>query len=134
MSTTSSTTEAVVRNHLQAFLEQKGIAAIVNDYDDNARFISETKIYQGKNEIHDFFMDFIASLPPGAIERFAMSSLQVDGNLALITWSVGAEIPMGTDTFVVANGKIVSQTFAMYVAPSGGSLKPSIEGDCHEGT
>ena len=31
-----SDTEAVVRNHLQAFLEQKGIAAILKDYDDDA--------------------------------------------------------------------------------------------------
>ena len=51
MSTQSSVTETVVRNHLQAFLKQKGVAAILNDYDENARFISEAKIYQGKHEI-----------------------------------------------------------------------------------
>ena len=44
--------------------------------------------------------------------------MQVDGNVAYITWSVGADIPMGTDTFVVGNGKIVSQTFAMYARPA----------------
>jgi hypothetical protein len=33
MNTESSVTEIVVRNHLQAFLEQKGIAAILDDYD-----------------------------------------------------------------------------------------------------
>jgi hypothetical protein len=37
----------------------------------------------------------------------------VDGKIAYITWSAGADIPLGTDTFVVDNGKIVSQTFAM---------------------
>ena len=36
MNTESSVTETVVRNHLQAFLQQKGIAAILNDYDENA--------------------------------------------------------------------------------------------------
>ena len=118
MNTQSSVTETVVRNHLQAFLEQKGIAAIVNDYDDNARFYSETKIYQGKQEIHGFFKGFIDALPPGAIDRFSLRSMQVDGNVAYITWSVGADIPMGTDTFVVGNGKIVSQTFAMYARPA----------------
>lgn len=132
MSTQSSVTETVVRNHLQAFLEQKGIAAIVNDYDENARFYSEAKIYQGKQEIHGFFSDFIDSLPAGAIDRFSLRSLQVDGNIAYITWSVGADIPMGTDTFVVGNGKIVSQTFAMYAVPADGSLKRTIKGDRHE--
>ena len=134
MSTQSSVTETVVRNHLQAFLEQKGIAAIVNDYDENARFYSEAKIYQGKQEIHGFFSKFIDSLPAGAIDRFSLRSLKVDGNIAYITWSVGTDIPLGTDTFVVANGKIASQTFAMYAIPVDGSLKRTVKGDHHEST
>jgi ketosteroid isomerase-like protein len=118
METHVSITETVVRNHLQAFLQQKGIAAILDDYDENARFYSETKIYHGKKEIRSFFADFIGSLPAGAVDHFVLRSLRVDGNIAYITWSVGDDIPMGTDTFVVANGKIVSQTFAMYAGPA----------------
>ena len=107
MSNHPSATEAIVRNHLQAFLEQKGI-------DDDARFYSEVRTYRGKQEIGSFFEDFIASLPPGATKRFSLRTLRVDGDLAYITWSVGSEVPLGTDTFVVRNGKIVSQTFAMH--------------------
>jgi hypothetical protein len=90
MSTESSVTETVVRNHLQAFLEQKGIAAILDDYHEYARFYSEAKTYQGKQEIHGFFMDFIASLPAGGIDHFSLRSQRVDGNIAFITWSVGS--------------------------------------------
>src|SRR4051812_24548946 len=118
MSTESSVTETVVRNHLQAFLEQKGIAAILSDYDDDARFYSEAKIYRGKREIRGFFIDFIGSLPEGGVDRFSLRSQRVDGNIAYITWTIGSNIPMGTDTFVVDNGKIVSQTFAMYAVPA----------------
>ena len=114
MSNHPSATEAIVRNHLQAFLEQQGIAAILSDYDDDARFHSEVRTYRGKQEIGSFFEDFIASLPPDVTKRFALRTLQVDGDLAYITWSAGSEIPLGTDTFVVRNGKIVSQTFAMH--------------------
>ena len=114
MTTASAATETVVRNHLQAFLEQKGVTAIVNDYDEDAHFYSEAKIYRGKHEIYGFFRDFIASLPADAINRFTLTSLRVAKDIAYITWSVGDDIPMGTDTFVVNNGKIVSQTFAMY--------------------
>lgn len=106
--------ESVVRNHLQAFVEQKGVDAIVRDYDDDARFLSEIRTYHGKREIRRFFEVFIASLPPGAIGRFALRTLRVDGEVAYITWSAGDELPLGTDTFVVRNGKIVSQTFAMH--------------------
>ena len=117
MTTESSVTENVVRNHLEAFLEQKGIAAIVEDYDESARFYSEAEIYRGKERIGDFFADFIGSLPDGAIDRSSLRSMRVEGRIAYITWSVGSEIPLGTDTLVVDNGKIVAQTFAMYAAP-----------------
>lgn len=114
----SGITETVVRRHLQAFLEQKGLAAIVSDFDDDARLCSEATIYRGKQAIQGFFTDFIASLPAQAVSRFTLRSMQVDRNIAYITWCVGSDIPLGTDTFVVDNGKIVSQTFAMYALPA----------------
>jgi hypothetical protein len=114
MTVDPATTESVVRNHLEAFLEQKGVAAIVADYDDDARFITEGRTYRGKAEIHGFFSDFLASLPAGAIDRFTLRCLRVELDVAYITWCVGSDISLGTDTFVVGDGKIVSQTFAMY--------------------
>jgi hypothetical protein len=116
MTIETSATEAVVRSHLEAFLEQKGVDAIVSDYDDDARFITEDRIYRGKQEIHDFFSGFIASLPEGAIESFTLRSMRIDQDIAYITWCVGSAIPLGTDTFVVGDGRIVSQTFAMHAA------------------
>ena len=113
----SSATEAVVRNHLQAFLESRGVAAIVADYDEKARVYTEAGVYTGKREIAGFFEQFIASLPEGAIGRFALRNLRVDDDLAYLTWSSGREIPLGTDTFLVANGKIASQTVAIYAVP-----------------
>lgn len=118
MNTSSSVTDAVVRNHLRAFLEQKGVDSIVKDYDDAAHFHTEARTYHGKQEIRGFFVEFIEGLPEGAIGRFELRSLQVEGGVGYITWSVGTEIPLGTDTFVIANGRIVSQTFAMYPAPT----------------
>jgi ketosteroid isomerase-like protein len=110
----TAVTESVVRHHLQAFLEQKPVADIVSDYAPDAQFHSEAKVYHGKEEIHGFFTDFLAALPENAIARFTLRTLQVEGNIAYITWSVGDDIPLGTDTFVVDDGRIVSQTFAMY--------------------
>lgn len=114
---TATDTEGVVRRHLQFFLEERGVDAIVSDYADDACFLGEGRAYHGKREIAGFFEDFIASLPPGAIGRFALRSMRVEDDLAYITWSAGREIPLGTDTFVVRDGRIVSQTFAMYSAP-----------------
>ena len=112
MSTQS--TETVVRNHLDAFVTRKGVPAILADYDDDARLHTEVDVYRGKKEIEGFFVAFIGSLPADAIDKFSLRTLRTDGNLAYITWSAGEDIPLGTDTFVVRNGKIVSQTVAIY--------------------
>jgi ketosteroid isomerase-like protein len=110
-------TETVVRHHLQAFVEQQGLDAILADYADDACFLSEGRAYCGKPAIREFFDGFIAALPPRAFGEFALRSLRVQGDVAYITWSAGPELPLGTDTFVVRQGQIVSQTFAMYGVP-----------------
>ncbi len=116
MTVAISETETVVRRHLQYFLEQRGVAAIVSDYANDACFLTERRAYCGKQAIGSFFEGFLAALPPGAIEAFKLRSLQIDGEVAHITWSAGTALPLGTDTFVVRDGRIVSQTFAMYAA------------------
>ncbi len=119
MNSPSNQTEHVVRRHLQAFLEQQGLDAITSEYADDATFISETRTYRGRAEIRGFFADFIASLPPDAVQAFALRSLKVEADIAYITWSAGPELPLGTDTFMVRDGRIVSQTFAMHRAARG---------------
>lgn len=114
MSTPATVTESVVRDHLRSFLEQRGVDAIVRDYDDAAVLVCENRTYEGPTEIRDFFTGFVGSLPPGTIERFALKCLRVEGELAYITWSAGNVVLLGTDTFVVRDGRIVAQTFAMH--------------------
>jgi ketosteroid isomerase-like protein len=117
MNTDSGDTETVVRHHLRAFLEQQGLDAILSAYADDACFLSEGRAYCGKPAIGEFFEGFIAALPREAMGQFTLRSLRVQGEVAYITWSAGPERPLGTDTFVVRKGRIVSQTFAMYAAP-----------------
>jgi ketosteroid isomerase-like protein len=117
MNPNSRDTEAVVRQHLQAFVEQQGLDAILNDYADDACFLSEGRAYCGKSAIRTFFEGFVAAFTPQAIGQFTLRSLRVQGDVAYITWSAGPDRPLGTDTFVVRKGRIVSQTFAMYAAP-----------------
>jgi hypothetical protein len=43
-----------------------------------------------------------------------MKQMTIEGDIVTIAWSSSSEfagIPLGTDTFVVRNGKIVAQTF-----------------------
>ena len=109
-------TKAAVRAHLRAFLEQRGVDAVVADYDQAAVFYTEEAVYRGRKAIHEFFTGFFAALPAGAIDNFTLKAFWVDGNVAFITWNVGDDIPLGTDTFVVEGNKIVAQSFAMHLA------------------
>jgi len=110
----AAATESVVRRHLQTFIEQRGPDAIVSDYADTACLVTEATTYRGRPAIRGFFADFIASLPPGAIGEFTLRSLRVEGDVAYITWSAGAMLPLGTDTFVVRDGRIALQTVALH--------------------
>ena len=113
--TAPATTESVVRRHLEAFQGREGLAAILADYDRAACVFGPQAVYQGHEEIGRFFAGFMQAIPADAPERFRLHGLQVHGDLAFITWSVGDDIPLGVDTFVVRDGKIVSQTFAMHM-------------------
>jgi hypothetical protein len=42
---------------------------------------------------------------------FSLRSLRVDGNIVYITWSIGSDIPLGINTFVVDHGKIVTNVY-----------------------
>ncbi len=110
-------TETIVRQHLQAFTAQTGLDAILNDYADDACFLSEGRAYCGKPAIREFFRAFLAALPAQTIGQFTLRSLHVQGDVAYITWSAGPDLPLGTDTFVVREGRIVAQTFAMFGLP-----------------
>ena len=59
MNPQSPATEAVVRHHLTAFLERRGLDAIVADYSEAAHFHTEAEVYVGKQAIHGFFEHFI---------------------------------------------------------------------------
>jgi hypothetical protein len=64
-----------------------------------------------------FFTDFIASLPHGP-STVSRSRACKSTETSPTSPGASATNPAGTDTFVVENGKIVSQTFAMYAVTS----------------
>jgi len=116
MSITAQTTEKVIQQHLNAFVLDLGVETLLADYDEHAVFITPDKVFRGKQAIRNFFEGFIAALPDNARDNFNLHSSTTDNDIAYILWSVPGHVPLGTDTFVVRNNKIVYQTFAMYSA------------------
>ena len=106
-------TQAVLQHHLQAFGE--GIDSIMTDYTENSVVITADATYRGLDEIRDFFTAFEAGLPEGFWEAFRMNRQEVV-EVAYILWDALPWIELGTDTFVVREGKIGIQTFASKVS------------------
>ncbi len=111
----STSTQAVLEHHLQAFGE--GVEAIMADYTDDSVVITPDATYRGLDEIRGFFIAFVEALPEGFLDAFTLKRQEVVGEVAYILWEANPWFPLGTDTFVVREGKIAFQTFAAHAKP-----------------
>lgn len=84
-------TEATLARHLQAFAGS--VDTIMSDY-------------------------VKANSPPELIPALTLLRRDIQGEIAYITWKADPFIPLATDTFVIRDGKIQAQTFALF--PSNG--------------
>lgn len=111
------TTSQVIDNHLKSFKE-RDLDGILADYAPGAVLFTPEATLRGHGPIRGLFVDMLKEFDqPGA--RFRLARREVDGDHAFILWT--AETPdkvyeLGTDTFVVRNGRIVVQSFAACTA------------------
>ncbi|KAB1193000.1 nuclear transport factor 2 family protein [Haloferax sp. MBLA0076] len=107
------TTEEVLGHHLKTFAEGD-MDGILADYDDSSVVITPEETYRGLDEIPTFFEELFTDF--GQEGAYADIDLQtIEGDIAFITWH--GETPDNvyefcTDTFVVEDGVITTQTFA----------------------
>lgn len=109
-----TSTEAVLQNHLQAFVE--GVDAVLKDFTDDSVVITQDATYRGLAQIRQFFTTLRNGLPSGFFEALKMIRQEIVGEVAYILWEAKPWISIATDTFVVRDGKIRFQTFAVYTA------------------
>ena len=103
-------TQEGLDHHLQAFDE--GLDSILSDYDENSTIMSPQGTFRGLDEIRDFFIAFIGALPEDFLDVFHITYSDVDGEVAFIAWEALPWFTLGTDTFIIQDGKILYQTFA----------------------
>jgi len=109
----AASTEEVLNHHLQAF-GKGNLEAILAAYTEDSILCTQDGVLEGLDEIRPFFESFFTEFAkPGA--SFGMDRQTVRGELAFIAWhaeTADRVIELGTDTFIVRDGKIVAQTFA----------------------
>jgi ketosteroid isomerase-like protein len=113
-----STTREVLDHHLQTF-GAGDMAGILEDYDDDSVIVTPDETYEGLDEIETFFEGLFADFAQEGSEA-DIDLQKVEGDVAFITWH--GETPDNvyefcTDTFVVEDGTITTQTYAGTVTP-----------------
>lgn len=95
------------------------VEELMKDFSENAILFTPDGVLEGINSIKKFYTDVTTNvLPPGS--DFKLTKQEVRGETAYIVWSAESEnyrFPLGTDTFVIKDGKIVAQTFAAKIEP-----------------
>ncbi len=112
-------TKQVVDHHLTAFLAGD-LEETIKDYTDTSVFISPNGIARGRDEIRTVYTRLFGGMfAPGTYE-FTKDMEHVEGEVAYVLWHADcatARVVLATDTFVIRDGAIVTQTVALKVEP-----------------
>ena len=106
-------TESVINHHNEAVMAGD-LDGILSDYADDAVLFHPQGTAKGTGEIRSFMESMgeaLASLMP----NFELITQDTDGEVLYMVWKSGDAVPLGTDTFIVKNDKIVIQTVALYM-------------------
>lgn len=111
----SRTTEQVLMHHMAA-LSSKDITAIMEDYADDAVLIMQSGIVSGTQDLTKHFSTPSKILTSDT--KLEIIDKKCIGNIAFLVWKAQNDnfnVPIASDTFVIENGKILSQTFVILV-------------------
>jgi ketosteroid isomerase-like protein len=114
----SEQTRRTLIHHLEAF-DQGDIDAVLSDYAVDAVLLTPKGVRRGHGQIREELEWLLANvfIPSSS---FSMVQQLFEGELAYIVWSAESEryrVPMATDTYLIREGKIVTQTFAATLEP-----------------
>jgi ketosteroid isomerase-like protein len=108
---TIATTETILGKHLQAIFA-RDLDAILSDYVEESVLFTQNGTFKGLEAIRGFFTFALTIFTPEVIATMNLSKQDIHGEYAYIVWTAGATVLMGSDTFLIRNGKIIMQSFA----------------------
>jgi ketosteroid isomerase-like protein len=110
------TTQDVLTHHSNSFGD---VVSTMADFTAESKLFTPEGLLRGREAIRGFFEQLFAEFAkPGA--SFELLREEVEGDTAYLVWKAETadnRYELGTDTFIVQNGKIVTQTFAAKVVP-----------------
>jgi predicted SnoaL-like aldol condensation-catalyzing enzyme len=102
-----------VMHHLGSF-QDNDLEAVTADYTNESVLITRDATYNGPEAIKDFFATLMIHFPKQR-SGFVLDKMVVNNELVFIVWHANTpslDVSLGTDTFIIRDGKIYRQTFA----------------------
>ena len=103
----------VVMRHLNSFLDNN-LEAVMSDYTNESVLITQGATYTGLEEIRVFFVGLSMHFPQQK-SNLVLDKVVANDDLVYIVWHAktpSLQVPIGSDTFIIKDGKIYRQTFA----------------------
>jgi uncharacterized protein (TIGR02246 family) len=112
-------TKAIL-DHQNAAFEAGNANETIKDFAEDAVMIGADGVIKGRAAIHAAYSELFAGpFKPGTYE-FTLDAEHVHGDVAYIAWRASCateNVTLGTDTFVIQDGKIIAQTYTAKIEP-----------------
>jgi len=111
-------TQKVLDHHIQTF-KANDLEGVMADYTEQSVLVTPDRTFKGLAEIRENFIGAFKALPTAGT-TMTLTKTVVTGNVAYMVWKAVTptlEFKYATDSFIVVDGKIVSQTYAGDVVP-----------------
>ena len=110
--TADEISKEVVTHHLNSFLDNN-LEAVMSDYTNESVLITRDTTYTGLEEISVFFVGLSMHFPQQK-SNLVLDKVVANDDLVYIVWHANTpslQVPIGSDTFIIKDGKIYQQTF-----------------------
>ena len=110
--TVDEISKEVVKHHLSSFLNNN-LEAVMSDYTNESVLITRDTTYTGLEEISLFFVGLSMHFPQQK-SNLVLDKVIANDDLVYIVWHANTpslQVPIGSDTFIIKDGKIYQQTF-----------------------
>ena len=111
------TIEDVMTRHGSA-IRAGDVDGVLADYTDESVIMGPGRTARGLAEIRELFTELFTDLIPPGSTTLAPTWRATDGEYFFVVWKGESDkhlFPIGTDTFVVRDDKIIFQTFVPHV-------------------
>lgn len=102
-------TQSVLDHHLNVF--GQGIEELMRDYGERSVLLTPNQTLRGAGEIRQFFARFLDGAGPEFWSAMSLEKVAVEGEIAYIAWTAAPFVSVATDTLLIRDGIILTQTF-----------------------